>query len=185
MKKIIILLITLNAFCFSQTLNQTDKATVTWTAFKTLAKIGVSGDFTSITYTPSTKQSKDLSSLIVGSKIVIDSTKIDTKNPARDTTISEMFFKQLSTTVIKAKIVSLDEVKSTMTIELQMGGTTKIIPMKYEFNNNTFKANGVIDILDFNGANALASISKSCYGLHEGKTWNDVGIQFQTTILSK
>jgi len=185
MKKIIILLIALNAFCFSQALTQTDKASVTWTAFKTLAKVGVSGDFTSIAYKPAYKQNKDLSSLMVGSKIVIDSTKIDTKNPARDTTISEMFFKKLPSAIITGKIVSLDEKKSTMAIELQMGGITKIIPMKYELNNNTFKANGVIDILDFNGANALASISKSCYDLHEGKTWNDVGIQFQTTILSK
>jgi len=185
MKKIVILLIALNAFCFAQTLTQTDKATVTWTAFKTLAKVGVSGDFTSIIYTPSTKQSKDLASLMVGSKIVIDSTKIDTKNPTRDTTISEMFFKQLSTPTIKGKIISLDKAKSTMNIELQIGGTTKIIPMKYELNNNTFKANGAIDILDFNGANALASINKSCYDQHEGKTWNDVGIQFQTTICSK
>jgi hypothetical protein len=185
MKKIFFLLITLNDFCFSQTLAQTDKATVTWTAFKTLAKVGVSGDFSSTLYIPAYKQNKDLSSLMVGSKIIIDSTKIDTKNPARDATISEMFFKHLQTTIIKGKIISLDETKSTINIELQMGGITKIIPMKYELNNNIFKANGVIDILDFGGANALASISKSCYDLHEGKTWNDVGIQFQTTILRK
>ncbi len=185
MKKIILMLMVFNIFCFAQTLTQTDKASVTWTAFKTLAKVGVSGDFTSIAYRPASKQSKDLSSLMIGSKIVIDSTKIDTKNPARDATISEMFFKQLPSAIITGKIVSLDEAKSTVTIELQMGGTTKIIPMKYELSNHTFKANGVIDILDFNGANALASISKSCYDLHEGKTWNDVGIQFQTTIISK
>lgn len=185
MKKIVMGILALSLFSFAQTFTQTNKATVTWTAFKTLGKIGVSGDFTDIKYNAGKQESDTLASTMIGSKIIIDSTKIDTKNPARDTTISEMFFKKLPKQTINGEVISLDEAKSTMKIRLSMGGITKDIPMKYELNNNIFKATGAIDILDFGGFKALRSINKSCYDLHEGKTWNDVNILFTTNLITK
>ncbi len=178
-------MVAFSLFVWAQTFIQTDKASVTWTAFKILAKVGVSGDFTDIKYTSGKKDGNTISSIMVGSKILIDSTKIDTKNVARDATISEMFFKKLTSPVISGYIISLDEAKSTMKIRLSMGGVTKDIPMVYTFKDNIFKATGTIDILDFGGLKALRSINKSCYDLHEGKTWNDVNILFSTTVISK
>jgi len=169
----------------AQTFTQTNKANVTWTAFKTLAKVGVSGDFTDIKYTSGKQEGNTLSSIMVGSKIMIDSTKIDTKNIARDATISEMFFRKLAKPTIGGEIISLDEVKSIMKIKLSMGGVTKEIPMAYTLKNDVFRATGTIDMLDFGGLKALRSISKSCYDLHEGKTWNDVDILFSTTVMSR
>jgi hypothetical protein len=63
-----------------------------------------------------------------------------------------------------------------------MNGKTLLIPMKYRYIKGDFQAIGTIDLFDFEGNSALASINKSCFDLHKGKTWSDVNIAFRTTI---
>ncbi len=54
--------------------------------------------------------------------------------------------------------------------------------MTYIYTKGHFQATGTIDLFDFAASDALASINKSCYDLHSGKTWSDVTIGFSTTI---
>ena len=59
-------------------LTQPKEMNVDWKAYKTLGKIGVGGKFTAVNYTPAALEGKNFRELLVGSKVSIDSSKIDT-----------------------------------------------------------------------------------------------------------
>jgi polyisoprenoid-binding protein YceI len=163
---------------------------VTWKAYKTFGKIGVGGQFTDVKYTPAAKEGKNFKALFVGSTVSIDATKINTGNPSRDDTLVKMFFKKLKSHMIEAKITDIKSDKHVrgkprtgiMSTMITLNKKTLTIPMKFHYEKGHLTANGTIDLFDFNGREQLASINKSCYDLHEGKTWNDVSIGFSTTI---
>jgi len=193
MKKIILSLFTIFTFSLASggcVLVQSGDMNVTWKAYKTLAKLGVGGAFTSVKYVPVAKEGKNFADLLVGSTVSIDTTQINTGNPTRDETLVKMFFKQLKSTTIDAKIVDMKAAKRVkgkpytgiVDVTLSMNGKTLTIPMQYHYEKENFKASGTLDLFDFAGSEALASINKSCYDLHKGKTWNDVRIMFSTNI---
>jgi hypothetical protein len=192
MKKTIFTLFTL--FTLSHAggcvLVQSGDMNVTWKAYKTLAKVGVGGVFTSVKYTPIAKEGANFRELLVGSTVSIDATQIDTGNPTRDDTLVKMFFKQLKSTTIEGKIVAMKADKrvkgkpytGVLDVELTFNSKTLTIPMKYTYVKEYFSAEGTLDLFDFAANDALTSINKSCYDLHKGKTWNDVSIGFTTNI---
>ena len=194
MKKILLLLITLFSFSYAATgcvLVQPADINVTWKAYKTLAKLGVGGQFTAVKYTPNKLEGKNFRELFVGSKVSIDISKINTGNPARDKTLVKHFFHNLKGETIEAKIVDIKRTDKhvkgkprtgTMDVEITMNAKTLTIPMKYRYSEGHFQATGTIDLFDFDARYALASINKSCYDLHKGKTWTDVSIGFSTTV---
>jgi len=171
-------------------LTQTNKIDVNWKAYKTLAKIGVGGKFTDISYSPNKLEAKNFKELLVGSKVMIDTRKIDTKNPDRDETLVKFFFNKLSDNQIEGVITDIkafERVKNkprsgVVAISLSFNKITLIIPMGYVYKDNKFIAKGNIDLADFGATSALKSINKSCFDLHKGKTWSDVSIEFITDI---
>ncbi len=170
---------------------QPNTMNVNWKAYKTLGKIGVGGKFTSVTYTPHALEGKNFKELLVGSKVNIDLSKIDTGNPGRDETLVKSFFSVLKGKAITAEIVDIKKTDKhekgkprtgNLDVKITMNEKTLTIPMKYIYTDGKFNANGTIDLLDFAAGNALSSINKSCYDLHKGKTWSDVSIGFSTTV---
>jgi hypothetical protein len=192
MKKTILILFSL--FTISHAggcvLVQSGDMNVTWKAYKTLSKVGVSGVFTAVKYVPMAKEGANFRELLVGSTISIDATQIDTSNLSRDKTLVKMFFKQLISTTIEGKIVAMKADKrvkgkpytGVLDVELSFNAKKMTIPMVYIYEKEQFKAKGIIDLFDFSAHEALGSINKSCYDLHKGKTWNDVNIAFSTHI---
>lgn len=172
------------------TLAQVGQVDVGWTAYKSEKKVGVNGSFDGVVYKPVAKSGENFRSILVGSSVTIDTSKVNTKNEGRDATLNKFFFEILSQKNIEAKIVDIEAKKSqkgepkagVVSVEIEMNGIKKIIAMNYSFNDGTFLANGVIDILDFQANKALASIAKECFDLHEGKTWSEVAISFKTKI---
>ena len=173
------------------TLIQSSDMNVTWKAYKTLAKIGVGGQFTGVSYTPNKKEGKNFTELLVGSKVSIDLTKIDTKNKGRDKTLVDNFFGKLNGKTINGTIVAINRDKNkdgkkvyhgVVDVNITMNNKSIVIPMRYNYKDENFKAKGTIDIFDFSANDALKSINKSCFALHKGKTWNDVAVEFSTTI---
>ncbi|WP_295418090.1 YceI family protein [Sulfurovum sp.] len=173
------------------TLVQPSDMNVTWKAYKTLGKLGVGGQFTAVKYTAHQLEGKNFRELFVGSKVSIDISKINTGNPARDETLVKNFFGKLKDKTIEAKIVDIKKTDKhvkgkprtgTVNVEITMNEKTLIVPMKYHYSQEHFQATGTIDLFDFGASDALASINKSCYDLHKGKTWNDVTIGFSTTV---
>jgi len=171
-------------------LTQPKEMGIEWKAYKTLGKIGVGGKFTSIKYTPNALEGKNFRELLVGSKVEIDTTNIDTGNATRDETLVKYFFQKLSDTQIVATIKDIKadpKIKGNprtghITAMITMNKKSLIIPMRYSYKDGKFRAIGTIDLGDFEALPALATINKSCYDLHKGKTWRDVEIGFSTTI---
>lgn len=202
MKKILILLAVLFSFTYASQpvpkatgciLVQPGDVNVTWKAYKTLGKLGVGGKFTSVKYTPASKEGKNFRELFVGSTVEIDVSKIDTGNPSRDETLVKDFFSMLKGKMIEGKIVDIKSDKhvrgkprtGVMDAKITMNGKTLTIPMRFHYHKGLLDVTGTIDLLDFAANDALASINKSCFDLHKGKTWSDVSIGFATTIEAK
>ncbi len=198
MKKLLLTIMILSLSLFANTttpktgcvLSQTGDIIVGWTAYKTPSKKGVSGIFDTTTYTPANKEGKNFKEILVGSTLSIKTDSINSKNEGRDKKLVEQFFKLFSTDNINAKITDI-QAKSketgkpktgTIMIDINMNGITKNIPMDYTYQKGTMHAKGYIDILDFQGSKALASINKACFDLHQGKTWSDVAITFEMQI---
>ncbi len=193
MKKIILALGMFSIFAHSNgcLLSQSSDLNITWKAYKTLAKIGVGGRFTDFKYTPNLKEGKNFRELLVGSRVVINKSKIDTQNSGRDKTLVDMFFNQLENSSISGEIMDIRADKREdkkrayqgyIDVNITINTQSLVIPMRYGYKDEIFSAKGVIDILDFNGKKALKSINESCYDLHKGKTWSDVTIGFSTNI---
>ena len=192
MKKILLTLATLYTLSYSGgcLLVQPTTMNVDWKAYKTLGKIGVGGKFTAVTYTPTAVEGKNFAELLIGSKVTIDTSKIDTGNPQRDETLVKFFFNKMTNNMIEATIKTIKADKrikgqprtGTVEVMIEMNKKALIIPMKYSYADEKFRADGTIDLFDFDANTALATINKSCYDLHSGKTWSDVSIGFETTI---
>ncbi len=194
MKIILLSLITLFSYIYAATgcvLVQPADINVTWKAYKTLGKLGVNGQFTSIKYAPVALEGKNFRELFVGSKVSIDVSKINTNHVQRDETLVKMFFSLLKGKTIEATITDIKKTDihekgkprtGTINVEITMNEKTLTIPMQYIYTKGKFDATGTIDLFDFAAKDALTSINKSCYDLHNGKTWNDVTIGFSTTI---
>ncbi len=169
---------------------QDGKMTVRWDAYKTDSRITVHGKFTEVQYSPKALEGKNFRELLVGSKVSIDSSKIDTDIVSRDDTIVEFFFNKLSTKKIEGIITDIkadERVKGkprtgTLSVEITLNGKTKTVPMNYNYYKEDFSATGSINLADFSALDALASIDKSCHDLYKGKIWSDVTIKFNTSI---
>nr|MBL0721911.1 YceI family protein [Sulfurovaceae bacterium] len=92
-------------------LTQTNNLNVNWKAYKTLGKIGVDGKFTDVSYNPNKLEAKNFNELLVGSKVLIATRKIDTNNPDRDTTLVTFFFNKLSDNQVESTITDIKAFK--------------------------------------------------------------------------
>jgi len=198
MKKLLLTIMILSTALFANTpapktgcvLSQDGAIIVGWTAYKTAAKKGVGGIFDHVTYTPAQKEGKNFKEILVGATLTIDTKSVNSKNEGRDKKLVAQFFQRFSSDKITAKITDI-QAKSketgkpktgTIMIDITMNGITKNIPMSYIYQKGVMHGQGYIDILDFQGSKALASINKACFDLHKGKTWSDVAITFDMPI---
>lgn len=171
MKTIFLSLLLISSSLYASCISSIDfsKAQINWTAFKTPAKVGVKGSFKNFKVN-ATGNNLD------NAEVEIDTSSVYTKNKQRDAKIYKHFFKRMvSSTKIKAKILNFT--KSTLDLEVKMNKSTIIVPMDVSIRNGILKANGIIDIFDFNMYKNLKSINYACKELHQGKTWNDVQIE--------
>lgn len=171
MKKILLaLLLATASLCALEVQN----TTVKFTAFKTYAKIGVSGVFDKVQV--NTKTAKTVPALLENATANIDTSSVNSGNKGRDTKLVTKFFDVQNVKNIKAKIINVT--KGMLLLQLSMNGKTLNIPMNYNVKDNTVNAKGVIDLADFAMLKSLKSLTKACYVLHKGKTWQDVNIYF-------
>ncbi len=171
---------------------QDNKMNVRWDAYKTDSRITVHGKFLDVQYSPKSLKGKNFRELLVGSKVSISGSSIDTEIVSRDETVVQFFFNKLSTTKIEGIITDIkaDEKHHTkgklktgiVTVQITMNGKTVTTPMSYNYFKEDFSATGSINLADFAALDALASIDKSCHDLYKGKIWSDVTIKFNTTI---
>lgn len=154
-----------------------------WEAYKTAAKVGVKGSFGSVKAS-GIDASESVAGVLKGSRVMIETASVDSKNPGRDAKLATYFFGVMAGKVIDATVVSVDGKEKTgnVTVAITMNGVTRNVPMRYSATESEIVAEGYVDLADFSALAAVASINKACYELHQGKTWQDVAIRFTLPI---
>lgn len=156
---------------------------ISFKAYKTPLKIGVGGKFDTVKYSDNAKNASDLKTLLTGSSVKIDTASVNSNNATRDKKLVNFFFDTMVKKGIEAKIINVDEKNGVLTLNITMNGVSKEAQMKYVYEKDVVKAEGYIDLADFNALASLASINKACYELHQGKTWSDVAIGFEMPVI--
>jgi hypothetical protein len=157
---------------------------VRWTAFKTPAKIGVSGVLKKIILKGPT-QAKTIEELLqkTSFRLMTDKTSLNSQNPARDAKIAKVFFSTLANKgEISGDIQKLTKKKKMLNLNLNLNGVKKTLPLRLTIKDNTVTAYGFIDILDYSMGKQLAALNKACFAKHEGKTWSDVEVQLTASF---
>jgi polyisoprenoid-binding protein YceI len=155
---------------------------ITWTSFKTLAKVGVSGTFKDVTFSGSNK-ANSIKEVISNSNFKINTASVFSKNAGRDKKISKFFFSTMKGGHSIQGTVS-KVTKKKIFVDFIINETTRTIPLNYSIEKNSLSANGAIDVFDFSMNKELAALNKACSALHEGKTWSDVSIKLTANFES-
>ena len=158
----------------------TDSIDLRWTAFKTTSKLAVGGAFDSIrVYGPHTKEGT-IQQLLLGAKLEIFTSSINSNNIIRDEKLSNIFFGNDSSNKIIATIGSVGA-DNSVEISLAMNGTLKQLKGSYVLDNNTLTLTTSVDVLEWNMDSPLKALNLACEDLHKGedglsKLWPNVEV---------
>ena len=159
-----------------------DSTKVSFTAYKTTDKVAVGGTFKEITLTDSGQGKTGLEALN-GTKFSIPVSSLFTNDATgtRDPKILKFFFGVMKNTeLISGEFKVTGE--NNCSIDVTLNGKTANIPLKYTENSDTSLAfDGVMNLENWDGLAAVASINKACEALHTGKdgiskTWSEVAV---------
>ena len=161
---------------------------LTWTAFKLTEKIGVNGTFDVITVSANDGQ-EEMLDVLLGATFEIPISSLNSQDEVRDPKLKNSFFGNMAETeMISGTIISIDEFNAV--VDIRMNGLTVEYDGQVTVEENTVSMNTTIDVLDFEGQEAMDSLSVVCAEKHTGedgvnKFWNDVEIVVKTTLLKE
>lgn len=159
-----------------------------WTAYKTTAKVPVSGSFNEVEVSDIGK-TDDPIKLLESIKFSMSTASVETNDESRNKKIATFFFDEMNETAqIMGRVKSLNEDGSAV-IEVSMNGVTTDVKGEYTLNEGKFDFNATIDIANWDALKALQSLSEACREKHTGddgvlKTWQEVAISFSTQLSS-
>jgi len=160
-------------------LEQND-VTVKWTGYKTTDKIAVNGQFREINITNINEGENALETLN-GAEFSIPVSSLFTDEPVRDSKLKQLFFGVMDNTLsLNGKLNLLDN--GSGTIDLLMNGIQQKISVTYTISGELVELQGIMNLDNWNGNAALASLTEACFELHKGpdgisKTWNEVAVR--------
>lgn len=159
------------------------ESSVSWTGYKTSAKIPAKGVFHKLTWSlPGTTDSsiQQLDQLIKKSKLQIDAQSADANDPAKNTNLLGEFFSLWIQKQIEVRPIAFQK-NGPGTIELTLNGVRANIPVRWSSQRAskgkvTIGVTGEIDLLSFQLSEPLARLAKACAPMHTGddgvsKTW--------------
>ncbi|MEN8811060.1 MAG: YceI family protein [Flavobacteriales bacterium] len=172
------------------TMYQIDTETVSlkWVAYKTTDKVGVGGEFGKINVKEyQLSESKD--GALDGVSFSVPVSSLFTGNKDRDWKLVNLFFGVMDNTeFIKGTFHQGQE--GTGNLDLEMNGTSTKLPYEYTVANDSIFISATMDVLNWNGQEAMDSLNVACYDLHKGKdgvskTWSEVDIKASVAIARK
>ncbi|OIQ39978.1 MAG: hypothetical protein BM563_03660 [Bacteroidetes bacterium MedPE-SWsnd-G1] len=163
-------------------------AKIGWTAYKTTDKLAVKGEFTDLNLKIGKSTSNPIE-LINSTEFNIPVSSIFTNNDDRDSKLKQFFFGAMKNTTALTGKLHINEDK-TGTLTVTMNGISNEVPITYTLENNEFILTGTMDLNNWDGQEAIASINKACFDLHKGadgvsKTWDDVQIDASINLIKK
>ena len=169
----------------SYTLDQSTSK-VGWTGYKTTDKVPVKGEFKKITIS-NPKSSGNASKLLDGVEFSIPVSSIFSNNEDRDGKLQKFFFGIMDQTELLSGKITLKN-ESTGSLTVKMNAMSKSLPINYTFKESKFTFSGTMNLDEWGGQSAIASINKVCENLHKGadgisKTWNEVEINASISVI--
>lgn len=163
-------------------------AKIGWTAYKTSEKVPVKGEFKQVTF-KNEAITVDPIDAINGTTFSIPVSSLFSNNADRDYKLVKLFFGVMENTELLSASISITN-ENSGNLSLTMNAATQRLPFTYTLIDNVFALSGVMDLEQWNGQAAIASINKACFNLHKGadgisKTWNDVQIDASISIVKK
>jgi polyisoprenoid-binding protein YceI len=155
--------------------------------FKTTEKKEVKGVFTKFTITD-TKIADTPEEVFAKAKFSIPVSTIETNDIGRNKRIKEEYFgKMESTFLIKGSVVIFNKDSNQVVVNITLNNIEKAITLNYVIAGDSIRLNGELNILDFDGSDALNSINTACEALHTGadgvsKTWADVNLYISSVL---
>lgn len=170
----------------------TESVSLKWTAYKTTAKAGVGGEFGKINVKDYTlAESKE--GAIDNVSFTVPVSSLFTNNKDRDWKLINLFFGVMDNTeFISGTFHALegDSDGGKGVMDLTMNGKTCDLPYDYTIKNDSMFIATTLNLIEWNGQEALDSIHEACFELHKGadgisKTWSEVDINASVGILKK
>lgn len=155
---------------------------LSWTAFKTPKRVGVTASFDDFTIT--SKPGTTINDLLKGSTFEVNSQSVNSGDKARDMKIQTFFFKKmLEGTKMNGKVLSASD--SEVEVEMTFNGKTNIVKLTptHDEKAHRLSLKGQINVLDFGMEKNLAMITKACFEKHEGKTWPEVELDLAANVM--
>ena len=162
--------------------------TVNWTGYKTTDKVAVKGQFKEIEIS-NIKESGTAVDALNGVEFSIPISSLFTDEPIRDSKLKQLFFGVMDNTLSLTGTLNLSK-DGTGAIDLLMNGVQQKIPVTYIASGQLVELEGTMNLDNWNGQAALASINEACFDLHKGpdgisKTWNEVAISAAVYLRKK
>lgn len=162
---------------------------ITWTAYKTTAKIGVSGTFKDFeVITP--VESGSVTELLNGLNANIAVTSVFSDNEERDGKLKSIFFGSMAETesiVVDFKSLDGTDTAGTINMTVAMNGVSKELAGNYTVENNKVVITSSLDLGDWDANSSVNALNEACDDLHKGedgvsKLWPTVDVTIESTL---
>lgn len=162
--------------------------TVKWIGYKTTDKVAVKGQFKEINIM-NIKSGVTALAALNGAEFSIPISSLFTDEPVRDSKLKQLFFGVMDNTLSLSGTLNLDN-NGTGSIDLLMNGVQQKMPITYIISGQLIELEGTMNLNDWNGQTALASINEACFDLHKGpdgvsKTWSEVAVSAAVYLKKK
>lgn len=157
-----------------------DSTIISWTAYKTTAKVPVKGQFSELIIENAKKDSTMLGALN-GLKFKIPVNSLFTNDTLRDGKLKKFFFGSMQNTNFIKGVLHMNNENTSM-VELTMNGITRELPIAYIVTDQKVTIVGNMELDNWQAKAALEALNLVCKDLHTGddgisKTWSDVKIE--------
>ena len=124
-----------------------------------------------------------------GAEFSIPISSLFTDEPVRDSKLKQLFFGVMDNTLSLSGTLNLVN-NGTGSIDLLMNGVQQKVPITYIISGQLVELEGIMNLDDWKGQTALASINEACFDLHKGpdgvsKTWSEVAISAAVYLKKK
>jgi len=163
---------------------------ITWTSFKTTAKVAVGGSFD--TYSVgNTDTSNSETAVFQNATFMIVTESVNTGNKERDPKLVKFFFNTMveSDTITGGvkKISEAVDGKGAAIIYIKMNGVERDVNATYTLLGTELTLTANIDVANWEATNAISALNSECKDLHTGddgisKLWSEVTIEIYTNL---
>lgn len=163
---------------------------LTWTSFKTSAKVAVGGSFDTYSVV-GTEPSNSEAAVFQNATFSIVTGSVNTGNTERDPKLVKFFFNTMvESDTITGGIKKISEAvdgKGAAIIYINMNGVERDVNATYTLLGTELTLTATIDVANWEATNAIDALNTECKDLHTGddgvsKLWSEVTIEIYSNL---